>query len=328
MRLREVAVVFALALAGCPTGGGAIPGRDAGLLEAGTDARAFEADTGHDADPMRYGDALSDVDSGGPPDGEGLLDASVDGSVGGGFDAEPRSDAGTSDGGLFDGGRGLDASTTDGGRRAAPRIDGVLGEGEWDGAAWVVNTTATNWAGNELRSMRALLLPEGLYLAIEGTVGSPNAIVVYVDRARGSPEGVLLATLTDSSGELDDAMTAGFMTPSDVRPDFGWGTLDWGRSAAVADPRMGWRDFVRASSPADLYWILSSEAPTTCGVNVCETHLPRAVLDMGAGASRPRTIAIFARITNGTGLMTSNQTLPEDMPSMPYSVTRFLTLDE
>jgi hypothetical protein len=318
---RTLAIVAcALALSGCPSGGGAIPGRDAGPpRDAGRDAGpdAFGEDAGPDAAAGE--DAGAEKDAGGDDVDAGGLDAGRDAGAGGddaGLDAGRDAGAGAGDGGR------------DAGRRVPPTIDGVLAPGEWEGAAWVVNTVPTAWRGNELRSLRALLLPEGLYLAVEGTVSAPNAIVVYLDRARGSAEGVALAALTDSIGALDDAMTAGFATPADVRPDLGWGTLDLGRSAVGADARMGWRDFVRAVSPDDLYWILSGDAPTACGASLCETYLPRSILDMGAGASRPRTIAIFARITNGDGLMSSNQTLPEDAPEMPYTVTRLLTLDE
>jgi hypothetical protein len=292
-------------LTGCPTGGGAIPTRDSGPRR----------DSGHPVDASGL-DAGAQEDDAGAQDDASTLDAgAVD-------DAGPiEVDAGH-DAGTFDGGGG----------DAPPVIDGIVSDAEWAGATAVASSEPTIWTGNELRRMRALLREDGLYVAIEGVVEAGNGMMLYVDRARGSSEGVSLADVTDFMGALDNAITPGvatpITTPSDVRVDLGWGSLDLSRTASASDDRMGWRDFVRAGSPADLFWILGTDAPTTCGADACETFLPRAVLDMGPGAARPRTVALFARINQGNGEGSPNQTLPPDDPSAPRTVSVVLELTE
>jgi hypothetical protein len=305
MRTSILASLLVLALPGCPTG---MPmPRDAGrardaAFDAGRDAGAMD-------DAAMEMDAPAEIDA--APEGDAFV------AVDGGRDAAVPTDSSR------DAVAALDVPTA-----APPAIDGVIGPTEWAGAAMAAGATPTIWTGNELLSIRALLLGGGLYLAIEGRIEGGNSIVVYVDRTRGASEGVTLASLTDSTGALDSSITAGFATPSDVRPDLGWGTLDLSRAATGADDRMGWRDFVRAASPDDLYWILPIEAPTVCGAAACEAMLPRAALDLGSGAMRPRTVAIFARIANHDGTMSPNQTLPMDDPAMPRTVSALLEIAE
>lgn len=294
-------------LAGCPSGGGAIPTRDAGRRDAAAPVDAAGADAAAPGDDA----SAPEDDASAPPD-----DAGTDGDA--------STDAGTTSG---------DAGTIDGGGAGtAPVIDGVVSDAEWAGATSVAGSVATIWTGNELRRMRALLRAEGLYVAVEGVIEGGNGMMVYVDRARGESEGVVLADVTDFMGALDNAITPGtavpMTTPSDVRIDLGWGSLDLSRSATASDDRMGWRDFVRATGPGDLFWILGSEAPTTCGADACETFLPRAALDLGSGAGRPRTVALFARINQGDGEGSPNQTLPMDDASAPRTVSMLLELTE
>lgn len=293
--------------------------REMQALDAGRDGgRAF--DGGRDAGSDAGGDDAGSDDAGSDDAGPGD----------GGQDAGTAEDAG-SDGGRADAaidGGSTDAGTPDSGSvdagDPAPIIDGVLGPLEWRGATVVSDTTATAWTGSELRALRALVRPEGLYLAIDGAIEGGNAIAVYVDRDRGAPEGVALSSLTDSGGALDNALTAGFTTPADVRPDLAWGTLDLARTGASADDRMGWRDLARGT-PADLYWI--TDAQSACGASSCETFLPRSSLDFG-GVTAPRTVAIFARITNHDGTASPNQTLPTDDPAMPRVVGVLVELSE
>lgn len=281
-------------------------GRDAGRpYDAGTDAGR---DAGIDATIAL--DGGPDVDSG----IDGGSDAGSDGGAGdSGLDSGTIADAGTDS--------GLDASL-DGGP-PAPVIDGTLGPTEWRGATVASDATATDWSGNELRALRALVRDEGLYLAIDGTIAGGNAIAVYVDRARADAPGVTLASLTDASGALDNALTAAISTPADVRPDLAWGTLDLSRAATASDDRMGWRDLGRGTA-ADLYWV--TDAQSACGASSCETFLPRSSLDLGVTGTR--TIAIFARITNHDGTMSPNQTLPTDDPSMPRVAMQLVELTD
>lgn len=319
MRYAALLLVLA-ACVGCASSGNPIrdagPRSDAAMGDAGIDGGS---DAGTD-------DASVELDARVALDGG---DASVE-------DDDAGLDAGASDGGAADGGldAGIDAGgasdggAIDGGPIAPPVVDGVIGATEWATATSATETTTTAWTGSELRGLRAILTADSLYVAIEGTVEGGNGIVVYVDRARSAAEGVVLSTLTDSSGALDDAMTAGFTTPADFRADLGWGTLDLGRAATASDARMGWRDFIRATSPGDLYWIDAAIAPTTCSATACETRLPRSVLDMGSGVARPRTISIFARIVNPDGTMSPNQTLPMDVAAAPRTVSVVLSLTD
>lgn len=319
------AIAAAITSAGCVSGASDLPPRpDAGRRDAGQDAGSVAEDAGSDpqdsgTDP---GDASMELDAAEPEDASsdaGDLDAGIDaGALDGGADA------------------GADASSMmdAGGGGTVPTIDGVVNEAEWIGAEVVTNDLVSDWTGSSVQEIRARLLSTGLYVAIRGSSASTprNAIVIYVDRAAGTSEGVILDTLSDTSGALDDALTPGsslpIMTPTGFRADLAWGTFDFGRGAEVFDDRMGWRDFVRAASPSDLYWVPSSDAPTVCGASACETMLPRALLDAGAGGSRPRTVSLFARINRPDGEDSANQTLPSDDASQPRNVMMLLTLLE
>ncbi len=259
------------------------------------------------------GDDDAAVTDAGPTDASVIDDAGVTADAGG-------IDAGTMDAGSRDAG-GADAGVS------PIVIDGTIGGAEWAGATEAINTTATAWTGNELHRLLVTLRDGRLYLAVEGSVETTNAIVVYVDHGFGGAGGVAaLSDLTDTSGALDNAVSvpasAPYTTPAGFRADFGWGTRAMGRSAVGFDAEMGWRDL--ASNPADFAWIDAGSAPTACSASACETFIPLTTL----GGSAPRTIALFARIHNGFGDMSPNQTLPMDDPSMPRVVSTVLMLSE
>jgi len=241
-----------------------------------------------------------------------------------GYDAGNETDAGT------DAGRdaGADSGQDGGADGGSPgiTIDGVLAPSEWTGAVTVANSVATTWAGNELTRLLVMVREDRLYLAIEGFVETTNAIVVYVDNDLGNPTGVTTLTeVTDATGALDSALSipgsAPYTTPATFRADFAWGTRNMGRSAVGLDEFMGWRDL---ANPADLAWIDSTNAPTACSANTCETYIPLPLL----GGVAPREIALFARINNGSGDMSPNQALPTDDPSTPRAISSLLTVSE
>ncbi len=268
-------------------------------IDGGPDAQIVRPDSGPDAGR----DAGSDA---GERDGDGGMDAAV--SEDAGADAGEASDAGT------------DAAPPSDGGPPPITIDGVIGASEWAGAEEASSSTTTEWAGSELRRLLATVRDGRLYVAVEGTVEGNNALAVYVDNALGDASGVAdLATLTDGAGSLDDALSAGFTTPSSFRADFAWGTQDMDRSASGSDARMGWRG-IAVADPSDFAWIDPGTAPTTCSASACETSIDLATL----GGSSPRTIALFARITNFDGLVSPNQTLPMDDPSAPRTVSVLL----
>lgn len=282
-----------IALSGCAAGTPPNP-----QIDGGPDAQIIRPDAGRDAGtPTDAGeDAGVSMDA-------GERDAGTDADAG--IDAAVAMDAGSDAGVVADAGL------------APIVIDGVIGTIEWAGAQETTSTTATIWAGSELRRMLVDVRDGRFYLAIEGMIEGNNAIVVYVDNDTSDTAGVAdLATLTDSSGSLDNALSAGFVTPASFRADYAWGTQDMSRSAAGSDDRMGWRD-IAVSDPTDFAWITASEAPTTCTANACETSIPLATL----GGVSPRTIGLFARIANWDGTSSPNQTLPMDDPSAPRTVS-------
>ncbi len=242
------------------------------------------------------------------------------------------SDTSTSDSGSFDSGvtdSGADVATDTGGGDSgagdggggAIIVDGVVGDGEWAGAAEATNGVMSAWGMNTLTRIAAMVEGDSLFLAVEGQleVGAENAIVVYVDNERGSGTGVTDPTdLTDGTGALDNAVSAGITTPADVQIDFAWGTRDLDRSQDGFDDRMGWRNV--AIDPGDFAWLDAAEANTVCGASACETSIPLTSLG-GAG-----DIALFGRLVNTDGTMLSNQCVPEDDPDDPGAVTALLTV--
>jgi hypothetical protein len=304
--------LLALALLGCTVR----PERDAGAsvdAPSRPDVPLRDVPTGSDTPREEPRDApaldVSSDDAPFAPDAPSL-DAPAD---------APR-DAGVD----VSGDAGRDAPLGDAGV-APPTIDGTIAPGEWSGAAVAADVAATIWSGNELRGLRVWLLPDALYVAVEGRIEGGNAIAVYVDRDRDEAVGVAsLATVTDSMDALDAAVTADLVTPAAFRTDLIFGTLDMARSASGADPRMGWRDLVRAASLADLFWIGAGTAPVACSATACETRLPRGEL----GGSAPRRLGVFARIVNNDGTMSPNQTLPSDDPAQPRTVSVVLEVTE
>lgn len=235
-------------------------------------------------------------------------------------DAGPqRTDAGPADAGPGDAGpgdAGEDAGPDFDGGPAPIVVDGVIRAGEWDEATCVSNAVASDWTGaNSLMRLCATVRGADLVLAVEGLVEPANAIVVYVDRALGETDGIAdLSTLTDSTGDLDDAISAGITTPAEVHADWAWGTRDMARTAVDFDARMGWRGI--ATDGTDFAWVSAADAPTSCGTTACETRIALAQL----GGTSPATIGLFARIVNGDGSMSPNQCLPEDDAAMPRVV--------
>ena len=268
------------------------------------------------------------------PDGSTAIDASradAGGRDAGSTDAGELGDGGeTLDGGeAIDGGAtldgGADATSPDAGGMtdagmAAIAIDGVLASGEWSAATSATTSVASDWGPgvNELRSLYLLVDGTYVYIAVEGAVEAMNGIVVYVDGMDGA--GVCdLSTLTDSTGAVDDRLSAGFITPASFCADAGWSTRYFDRSAGADDPDMGWRD-IDTGDPADFAWVPLADAPTVCSATVCETRVPRLTV----GALAGETVSVFARLGNQSGTDWSNQTLPEDAASTPQNVSVFL----
>jgi hypothetical protein len=260
-------------------------------------------DTGDD--PVE--DPAGDDAAAGDPDAEDALDAADDPDTGDAMDAAD-----------MDAGDGADAEPP------GIVVDGTMEADEWDGTSTAVNTVATDWGDglNELEALHAYTDGIDLLVAIEGTIETTNAIVLFADADRGAGGGVCdLSTLADTGGDVDVPISAGFSTPADVCAElaFGAGTMDYVATTGYHDP-LGWRD---VTGPADdLAWIDGSDAPAACGTSMCEASIPLTLL----GASSGNTIALFVRIVNDDGTAYSNQTLPEDDPSAPATVSELLEL--
>ena len=309
MRL-TLALVFVLA--SCTIAPVSMMHPDVGVDAARDDSGLSRADAG-DAGSMI--DAATPIDVGAMPDV--------------GLDANAMFDANTHDGGA-DTNATPDANTHDGGVDAnvdanvhtPPVIDGVVGVSEWAAATSASNSSVSIWtSANTLTTLRAIAISGTLYVAVEGQVGMTNAMVIYFDG--GSGTGIAnLSTLGDTVGALDHAMSAGFTTPTASRWDLGWGTTLMSHGVMGADDTTGFRNI--NSTPTNFGWIVASTAQTACSATACEAAIPTSMLP----GTAPRTIAMFARITNSDGSMSPNQTLPMDAPATPRVVTVLMTISE
>lgn len=223
-----------------------------------------------------------------------------------------------------DGAATIDAATRDAGGAASPTVDGVLSPGEWSGA---LETTSGEpplasgpFAGDQLRTLRVIRTSTRLFVAIEGTLSSGNAYLMYVDNHRGGVEGLASPTpLADFAGALDRALSKELVTPADVRVDLAWGALDTNRRAIERDDRMGWRDV--GTDPSVFREIDEVDAPTACASpGTCETSIPLVTLGSAAEAD----IVLFVRLGGGESAALSSQTLPMDDPATPEYVTHVL----
>lgn len=219
-------------------------------------------------------------------------------------EAVPEADAGTPDAGIDGGPRGVS-------------IDGVLDPGEWTGAACWSNDVAPTaiFAGNRLTRLCALRNTSELYLSVEGSLTSGNAIVAYVDSDVGGPGGLISPiVLDDLVGDLDRAISK-FLTPTaELQIDHAWGVLDMPRSVSSADARVGWRHIATAPSSFSTLTGL-----TACSASACETSITLSAL----GTSSTDEIGLALRLVSGTSLAMSNQTIPADDAFQPESIGVF-----
>lgn len=223
------------------------------------------------------------------------------------------------DGGTFD------ASGPSHGRDAGPPqpfVDGELRRGEWTGAIIAEANVSTDRPGSTLTRLHAILQPDRLVIAVEGTIADGDALAVYVDRDLGARHGVAPSALTDTAGTLDVALAqTSLLVPDGFAMDFAWGTTSMPHASVGLDDTAGWRELAR--DPSHFTTISADGAPSACSATACEAAIPLDTL----GGSAPRTIALFARIVRSGGGFT-NQTLPEDDAARPNQVHALLTLDD
>jgi hypothetical protein len=231
--------------------------------------------------------------------------------------------------------------------RCSPVIDGTITPAEYAAAQHATNTRLPSaWGPNELRELYLCYDDAALYIALHGSVetspmgSAANAIVVYIDRDYGSATGIsLFSALNDRMGALDTALSANFTLTAGVgafgvEGAFGVAGLRT-ITAMSSDETQGWRLFWPPSAMPDRrtnFAYVVSGVNTNCqdregtADDTCETSIAWTSLFEGP---RPATttIALFARIVNGAGTSSPDQTLPMDMPDMPRSIGRVLTLD-
>lgn len=284
---------------------------DSGIADTGVTVDASMVDVAIDGSPDVLRDATPDAAPDSRPDS--AADAAADAT------ADALADAGPSG-------------------RCAPTIDGVIGA-DWSSAAVVAsNTVATTWgSANQLRSIRLCYDSTYLYMGVDGTSEAINAMVAYIDRDYGtSITGVRdFSTLTDNTGALDNRISASL---SVTAPNFGaeaaWGTngpqdLTEAALSDTAGLRLIAPVVGGADRRADFAWVTGAQqrcAGATDATRACEVRITWSAL---FEAPRPATarIALFARIHNNDGTMSSNQCVPEDNAASPRSVSRVLVLD-
>jgi len=233
------------------------------------------------------------------------------------------SDSGSADTGVVDSGT-ADTGVVDSGEDAGTfsiTLDGTVTDAEWTGAVVAHDTIATDWGVglNHLDTLRAAVVGEQLYLAIEGQMEVTNGMIAYVDAHLGAAGGISdMNTLTDTTGNLDNAVSSTLVAPAAFKADFAFGTRVMSHSGFGFDDAFGWRDI--ASNIADFAWISSADAPGVCSANACETRIPLTTLGAVSGSS----LGVFVRLGNAMGNDFSNQSLPEDSPTAPTTIGTWL----
>jgi len=201
-------------------------------------------------------------------------------------------------------------------------LDGVLDDAAWSSGVSSTSGIVTDWAGSSLSGLKMVVLDGTLYLGVEGRVTGGNALVVYLDALLGQGGGLAdPALLSDGTGTLDDAISAGFLTPATFSTDFAFGTASMPRTASAVDGIQGFRDL--KADPSNFAWIDGGLAPSVCSANACEASIPIATLGAQAGTA----ISAFVRIVNWDGQFTANQSLPEDPNAISNPLQVSVTLE-
>jgi hypothetical protein len=193
-----------------------------------------------------------------------------------------------------------------------PSVDGDLSD--WDPALQVaVNTVPSGWtSANELTALHVAFDDTHLYVGIDGTVDSDNAIVAYLDTDFGTTTGITdTATITDQNGAFDAAVGGsaggGSLTfnVAGFGADFVFGSKGMTEALGAMSDTAGLRGL---SNPGDLPWIL---ATVDAGNHTLECALPLADLFTVIPATGAQ-VALVVKIADPDGQAFPNQTLPEE----------------
>lgn len=202
-----------------------------------------------------------------------------------------------------------------------PTIDGVLniGDGDWtEDQRVAVGTTDTDWGDNYMDALFVAYDDTHFYIGVSGWVEEENAIAVYIDVDYGPESGGLrnIASATDNDGALDSSLSADItLTDSSYGADMAVGTVGMASVFDGMDDNAGWRRI--GENPADFPWIVGTVAS---GANAMEAAVSLEELFGGVPEAGAR-VALFARLVNHDGQHLANQTLPQDNPDNPKTVS-------
>ncbi len=197
--------------------------------------------------------------------------------------------------------------------RRTPIIDGSIDAG-WNAAA--TYSGAHSWdsvsSPNSLHALYLAYDDSNLYVAISGTVTSPNAIVVYIDTNYDASHtgGVMISSFTDNTGLLDNAVSANPVTqPDSFSAAWAVGTVGMASVSNSTSDTAGWRE--TGPYPSNFHWVTGDLA---CGVGCFESRVPLASLFHGSPPSQC-SIAFVVRIVDGTGQYFASDAIPEEASS-------------
>src|SRR5688572_14572661 len=130
---------------------------------------------------------------------------------------------------LPDGSIARDAGTRDAGPvpdagPPQPVVDGIVTDAEWARGETVRANIPTDQSGSTLTALRARVRSGRLFVAVEGSIAPGDAILIYVDRSLGTPDGTDTADLSDRDGTLDALISRALDTPDNFHADFAWAT--------------------------------------------------------------------------------------------------------
>jgi hypothetical protein len=218
-----------------------------------------------------------------------------------------------------------------------PVVDGTITAGptDWTAAAIAaLNGVVTNWIGNTLNALRVCYDPNYLYLGIDGSITSPNAIAVYLDQDYPLATGVRfppLMALTDTIGILDTALSASFSSwLTGFGAEWAWGTTSMPVSKAFADPPLDTAGTRGITTTTNFAWLPAAGSGDhfVCTATACEVQIPWTYLYGIGGRPAIAHLGLFVRLVNANGTAFSNQTLPQDgAGATPAAVTLALPVD-
>jgi len=202
-----------------------------------------------------------------------------------------------------------------------PTIDGVItmGDSDWtEDQSVAVGNTPTDWGDNFMDALFIAYDDTHFYVGVSGWVESQNALAVYIDVDYGPGSAGLgsIASATDADGTLDNALSADIsITDSSYAADMAVGTVGMAGVNEGLEDGAGWRRI--GENPSDFPWIMGTVA---AGGSAMEAAV--SFDDLFGGVPEKGTkIAVFARLVNQDGQHLANQTLPQDNPENPKSVS-------